>query len=70
MNRCQAPQKILLLRHKNINLFRSKKMETEIKFWESVILSGKNYEPRTKEEEAAFDIALYFVQKEQMKKAA
>ena len=45
-------------------------MGTGIKFWETVILSGKNYEPRTKSEEAAFDIALYFVQKEQMKKVA
>ena len=39
-------------------------MRTEIKHWEAVILSGKDYyEPRTKEEEAAFDIAEYFIQK-------
>ena len=45
-------------------------MGTEIKFWESVILSDKKIEPRTKEQEAAYDIALYFVEKEQMKKVA
>ena len=36
-------------------------MRTEIAFWEAVILSGKKYEPQTKEEEAAYDIAEYLL---------
>ena len=41
-------------------------IKSEIKHWEAVILSGKDYEPRTKEEEAAYDIAEYFIRKEKL----
>ena len=45
-------------------------MGTEIKFWESVILSDKKIEPRTKSEEAAYDIAEYMLRRENNKIAA
>ena len=45
-------------------------MKSEIKFWESVILSNKDIEPRTREQMAAFDIAEYMLKRELNKVAA
>lgn len=45
-------------------------MNSEIKKWENIILSGKKVDPKNKEQEAAFDIAYYFVTKEKERKAA
>ena len=45
-------------------------MRTEIKFWETVILSGKKIEPRTREQMAAYDIAEYMLKRELNKVAA
>lgn len=41
-----------------------------IEFWQHVILSGKKIEPQTKEQQSVFDIAEYFVRREQKKLAA
>ncbi|MBI9016286.1 MAG: hypothetical protein JEZ07_03385 [Phycisphaerae bacterium] len=45
-------------------------MKSEIKFWETVILSGKKYEPITAEQEADFEIAEFFLSRNEEKKAA
>ncbi len=45
-------------------------MELEIKYWEAVILSNKNYEPKNKVEEAAYDIAEFYLSREKSKKVA
>ena len=45
-------------------------LKSEITSWEAVILSGKKYEPQTKEEEAAFDIAEYLLSRRKGKIAA
>lgn len=61
-----APIEVLI-----ITFLRSKEMlKSEIKFWEAVILSNKKIEPRTKEQEAAYDIALYYVSQNKEKIAA
>jgi hypothetical protein len=45
-------------------------MKSEIKFWEYVILSGKDCEPRTDKDLASYQIALFFVSREKNKKLA
>lgn len=44
-------------------------MRSEIKFWEYVILSGKKIEPQP-EQEAAYEIAEYFLTREKNRKEA
>lgn len=45
-------------------------MRSEIEFWKNVILSGKKYEPATKKEMAAYDVADYMLKRETDKIAA
>lgn len=41
-----------------------------VEFWQHIILSGKTIEPQTKEQQAAYDIAEFFVKREDNKLAA
>lgn len=41
-----------------------------IEYWKSIIVSGKTIEPQTKEQQSIFDIAEYFIEREEKKVAA
>jgi len=45
-------------------------LKSEIEFWKNVIISNKRVEPRSKSEEAAYDIAEYYLSLENEKVAA
>ena len=46
-------------------------METNIKFWENIILSEReDIQPRSRDEETLFDIAEYFISRKKEKLAA
>ena len=36
-------------------------MQTNIKYWVNVILSGKNFQPQNKEQETIYDMAQFLV---------